>query len=75
MRTRFTQCLYKLIYHQLCKIQQSRCRKRDFPQIRFFGRNINFILIEKEKITNHSNKVIKKESLLVKNDEIAKTFK
>ena len=32
------------------------------------------ILIEKEKITNNSNEFIKKESLLVSNDEIAKTF-
>ena len=32
------------------------------------------ILIKKEKITNNSNEVIKKETLLVKNDEIAKTF-
>ena len=32
------------------------------------------ILIEKEKITNNSNEVIKKETLLVSNDEIAKTF-
>ena len=32
------------------------------------------ILIEKEEITNNSNEVIKKETLLVKNDEIAKTF-
>ena len=32
------------------------------------------ILIEKEKIINNSNEVIKKKTLLVKNDEIAKTF-
>ena len=32
------------------------------------------VLNEKEKITNNSNEVIKKETLLVKNDEIAKTF-
>ena len=32
------------------------------------------ILIEKEKIINNSNQVIKKKTLLVKNDEIAKTF-
>ena len=32
------------------------------------------ILAEKEKITNNSNEVIKKETLLVKNDEITKTF-
>ena len=32
------------------------------------------ILIEKEKITNNSNEVIKKETLPVKNDEIAKIF-
>ena len=32
------------------------------------------ILIEKEKITNISNEVIKKETLLVNNDEIAKTI-
>ena len=32
------------------------------------------ILIEKEDITNNSNEVIKKETLLVNNDEIAKTF-
>ena len=32
------------------------------------------ILIENEKITNNSNKVIKKETLLASNDEIAKTF-
>ena len=32
------------------------------------------ILIAKEEITNNSNEVIKKETLLVKNDEIAKTF-
>ena len=32
------------------------------------------ILIGKEEITNKSNEVIKKETLLVKNDEIAKTF-
>ena len=32
------------------------------------------ILIEKEKITNNSNEVIKKETLLVSNDEIAKAF-
>ena len=32
------------------------------------------ILIEKEKITNSSNEVIKKETVLVNNDEIAKTF-
>ena len=32
------------------------------------------ILIENEKFTNNSNEVIKKETLLVSNDEIAKTF-
>ena len=32
------------------------------------------ILIENEKITNNSNEVIKKETLLVSNNEIAKTF-
>ena len=32
------------------------------------------ILVEKEEITNNSNEVIKKEALIVKNDEIAKTF-
>ena len=32
------------------------------------------ILIEKENITNNSKKVIKKETLPVNNDEIAKTF-
>ena len=32
------------------------------------------ILTEKEEITNNSNEVIKKETLLVKNDEIPKTF-
>ena len=32
------------------------------------------ILIEKEKLTNNSNEVIKKENLLVHNDKIAKTF-
>ena len=32
------------------------------------------ILIEKEQITNNSNGIIKKKTLLVKNDEIAKTF-
>ena len=32
------------------------------------------ILIETEKITNNSDEVIKKETSLVKNDEIAKTF-
>ena len=32
------------------------------------------IIIENEKITNNSNEVIKKETLLVSNDEIAKTF-
>ena len=31
-------------------------------------------LIEKEEITNNSTEVIKKETLLVKNDEITKTF-
>ena len=33
------------------------------------------ILIENEKITNNLNEVIKKETLLVSNDEMAKTFK
>ena len=32
------------------------------------------ILIEKEKITNNSNEVIKKKTLLVNNNETAKTF-
>ena len=32
------------------------------------------IIIEKEEITNNSHEVIKKETLLVKNDEIVKTF-
>ena len=32
------------------------------------------ILIEKEKIANNPNEVIKKKTLLVNNDEIAKTF-
>ena len=32
------------------------------------------IFTEKEEITNNSNEVIKKETLLVKNDEIANTF-
>ena len=32
------------------------------------------ILIEKEEITYNSDEGIKKETLLVKNDEIAKTF-
>ena len=32
------------------------------------------ILIEKEETTNNSNEVIKKETLLVKNDEIDKSF-
>ena len=32
------------------------------------------ILIEKEEIINNSDEVIKTETLLVKNDEIAKTF-
>ena len=32
------------------------------------------ILIEKEEITNNSDEVIKKETLLVKNDETTKTF-
>ena len=32
------------------------------------------ILIEKEEITNNSDELIKKGTLLVKNDEIAKTF-
>ena len=31
-------------------------------------------LIEKEKITNNSNEVIKKEALLINNDWIVKTF-
>ena len=34
----------------------------------------NIIIIEKEEITNNSNEIIKKETLLVKNDEIANTF-
>ena len=33
---------------------------------------LKIILIEREKITNNSIEVIKKETLLVKNDEIAK---
>ena len=33
------------------------------------------ILIEKENITDNSNEVIKKETLLVNNGEITKTFK
>ena len=32
------------------------------------------IILENEKITNNSNEVIKKETLLVSNGEIAKTF-
>ena len=32
------------------------------------------ILIENQKITNNSNDIIEKETLLVSNDEIAKTF-
>ena len=36
--------------------------------------DFKIILIEKEKITNNSNEVIKKETLPVKNDEIARTF-
>ena len=32
------------------------------------------IFIEKEKITNNLNNAIKKETLLVDNDEITKTF-
>ena len=36
--------------------------------------DFKIILIEKEKITNNSNEVIKKETLPVKNDEIAKIF-
>ena len=36
--------------------------------------DFKIILIEKEKITNNSNEVIKKETLLVSSDEIAKTF-
>ena len=36
--------------------------------------NSKIIPIENEKITNNSNEVIKKETLLVSNDEIAKTF-
>ena len=36
--------------------------------------DFKIILIEEEEITNNSNEVIKKETLLVKNDEIAKTF-
>ena len=32
------------------------------------------ILIEKQEVTNNSNEVIKKETILVNNDEIAKTF-
>ena len=44
----------------------------------FSNKNVHgdskIILIEKEKITNSSNEVIKKETLLVNNDEIAKTF-
>ena len=44
----------------------------------FSNKNVHgdskIILIEKEKITDSSNEVIKKETLLVNNDEIAKTF-
>ena len=36
--------------------------------------DIKIILIEKEKINNNSNEVVKKETLPVKNDEIAKIF-
>ena len=36
--------------------------------------DFKIILIEKEEITNNSKEVIKKEALLVKNDEIAQTF-
>ena len=32
------------------------------------------ILIEKEKITNNSNEVIKKETFLINNDEITESF-
>ena len=34
----------------------------------------NIILIEKEEITTNTNEIIEKETLLVNNDEIAKTF-
>ena len=32
------------------------------------------ILIEKEEVTTNTNEIVEKETLLVNNDEIAKTF-
>ena len=37
-------------------------------------RDSKLTLIKKEKNTNNSNKITKKETLLINNDEIAKTF-
>ena len=38
------------------------------------GTSNKVILIEKEKITNNSNEVIKEDTLLVNNEKVAKTF-
>ena len=32
------------------------------------------VIVKKENIINNSNEIIKKEALLIKNDEVAKTF-
>ena len=54
------------------KLFRSEC-KPYFSDKHAYG-DSKIILIEKEEITNNSHEVIKKETLLVNNDEIAKTF-
>ena len=49
-----------------------KCRPY-FSKKRAYG-DSKIILIEKEKITTNTNEIVEKETLLVNNDEIAKTF-
>ena len=56
------------------KLFWSECEYKPYFSNKYVYSDCKIILIEKEKVTNNSNEVIKKETLLINNDEIAESF-
>ena len=52
----------------------SECEYKPYFSSKYVYSDCKIILIEKKKVTNNSNEVIKKETLLTNNDEIAESF-
>ena len=64
----------KLQYFNNLEVSKNWCNSRNYFSNKYAHCDAKIILFKKEEITTNTNEIVEKETLLVNNDQIVKTF-